>query len=87
LHSFEDADMVQGQGEYRIMVQVGCRCPMHLQDLFLDHVRRRGFGARAVPAEWLEQLMVVRAEGLAGGSSGISHKGKGKGKMPAAADD
>jgi hypothetical protein len=32
LHSFEDADMVQGQGEYRIMVQVGCRCPLDKQD-------------------------------------------------------
>jgi hypothetical protein len=31
--------------------------------------------------------MVVGAEGLAGGSSGRSHRGKGKGKMPAAADD
>jgi hypothetical protein len=58
---------------------------MHLQDLFLNHVR--GFGAREVPAKWLEQLMAVRAEGLAGGSSGGGCKGKGKGKMQAAADD
>jgi hypothetical protein len=58
---------------------------MHLQDLFLYHVR--GFGAREVPAKWLEQLMAVSAEGLAGGSSGGGRKGKGKGKMPAAADD
>jgi hypothetical protein len=58
---------------------------MHLQDLFLHHVR--GFGAQEMPAEWLEQLMAVGAEeGLAGGSSGSSHKGKGKGKIPAAAD-
>ena len=68
--------MVQGKGEHRIMVQIGCRCPMHLQDLFLYHVR--GFGAREVPAKWLEQLMAVRAEGLAGGSSGGGSKGKGK---------
>jgi hypothetical protein len=40
---------------------------MHQQDLFLDHVR--GFKADEVPLKWLEQLMVVRAEGLAGGSS------------------
>jgi hypothetical protein len=45
LHGFEDADMVQGQDELRIMVQIGCRCPMHLQDLFLEHVRR-GFKAQ-----------------------------------------
>jgi hypothetical protein len=31
--------------------------------------------------------MAVRAEGLAGGSSGGGCKGKGKGKMQAAADD
>ena len=67
------------------MVQIGCRCPMHLQDIFLEHVR--GFKAQEMPADWLEQLMAVGAEGLAGASSGSSHKGKGKGKMPAAADD
>jgi hypothetical protein len=39
LHGFEDAEMMQGQGEWRIMVQIGCRCPMHLQDIFLQHVR------------------------------------------------
>jgi hypothetical protein len=55
LHGFEDADMVQGQGEWRIMVQIGCRCPMHQQDLFLDHVR--GFKADEVPLKWLEQLI------------------------------
>ena len=78
--------MEKGQGEWRIMLQVGCRCPMHLQDIFLEHVR--GFKAQEMPADWLEQLMAVGAEeGLAGGSSGSSHKGKGKGKMPAAADD
>jgi hypothetical protein len=87
LHAFEDAKMEKGQGEMRIMAQVGCRCPLDKQDAFLEAVR--GFGARAVPAEWRQQLMVVRAEGLAGGSSGggMGRKGKGKGKMPAAADD
>jgi hypothetical protein len=56
LHGFEDAEMEQGQGEWRIMVQIGCRCPMHLQDIFLEHVR--GFKAQEVPAgDWLEQLM------------------------------
>jgi hypothetical protein len=50
--------------------------------------RARGFAkAHEVPADWHEQLMVVRAEGLAGGSSGGGRKGKGKGKMQAAADD
>jgi len=85
LHSFEDAEMEKGQGEWRIMLQIGCRCPMHLQDIFLQHVR--GFKAQEVPADWLEQLMVVRAEGLAGGSSGGGRKGKGRGKLQAAADD
>jgi hypothetical protein len=41
------------------------RCPLDKQDAFLDLVR--GFGAREVPAKWHEQLMVVGAEGLAGG--------------------
>jgi hypothetical protein len=67
------------------MVQIGCRCPMHLQDIFLHHVR--GFKAQEVPADWLEQLMVVGS--LRGGSSGgdCKGKGKGKGKMQAAAAD
>jgi hypothetical protein len=67
------------------MVQIGCRCPPHQQDLFLEHAR--GFKAQEVPADWLEQLMV--AGSLRGGSSGgdPKGKGKGKGKMPAAADD
>jgi hypothetical protein len=61
LHDFEDAKMEQGQGEWRIMVQIGCRCPPHQQDLFLELVR--GFGAREVPAKWHEQLMAVRGRG------------------------
>jgi hypothetical protein len=58
---------------------------MHLQDIFLEHVR--GFKAQEVPADWLEQLMVVGS--LRGGSSGgdCKGKGKGKGKMQAAAAD
>jgi hypothetical protein len=87
LHGFEDADMVQGQDELRIMVRIGCRCPLEKQDLFLEHEHVRGFKADEVPADWHEQLMVVRAEGLAGGSSGGGRKGKGKGKMQAAAGD
>jgi hypothetical protein len=83
LHSFEDAEMEKGQGEWRIMLQIGCRCPMDLQDIFLEHVR--GFKAQEMPADWHEQLMVVGS--LRGGSSGGGPKGKGKGKMPAAADD
>jgi hypothetical protein len=63
LHAFEDADMVKGQGEWRLMMQIGCKCPPHKQDLFLQHVR--GFGARVVPGDWHQQLMVVGAGGLA----------------------
>ena len=84
MHGFEDAEMEQGRGEWRIMVQIGCRCPMDLQDIFLEHVR--GFKAQEMPADWLEQLMAVGAEGLAGGSSGGGMGRKGKGKMQAAAD-
>jgi hypothetical protein len=43
LHAFEDADMVKGQGEWRLMMQIGCKCPPPKQDLFLQHVR--GFEA------------------------------------------
>jgi hypothetical protein len=52
------------------------------QDAFLKAVR--GFGARAVPAEWRQQL---KEEAERGGGSGGGHKGKGKGKMQAAAGD
>jgi hypothetical protein len=75
---------LQGQGEWRIMVQIGCRCPPEKQDFFLERVR--GFGAREVPAKWHEQLMVVGAEGLAGGSSGRGRKGNGKMRAGAADD-
>jgi hypothetical protein len=56
--------MVQGQDEWRIMVQIGCRCPAEKQDLFLERVR--GFGAREVPADWHEQLMVVAEKAWGG---------------------
>jgi hypothetical protein len=69
LHAFEDADMVKDQGEWWIMVQIGCRCPPHQQDLFLELVR--GFGAHEVPLKWRQQLMVVAAkEGGGGGGRG-----------------
>jgi hypothetical protein len=55
LHAFADAKMQKGQGEWRIMVQIGCRCPLLKQDAFLELVR--GFGrARAAPADWRQQL-------------------------------
>jgi hypothetical protein len=87
LHAFEDAEMEQGKDECRIMVQIGCRCPPHQQDLFLERVR--GFKAHEVPADWHEQLMVVAEKvGGGGGRRGGSSGGglKGKGKMQAAAD-
>jgi hypothetical protein len=31
--------MEKGQGEWRIMVQIGCRCPLPKQDAFLERVR------------------------------------------------
>ena len=54
LHAFADAKMQKGQGEWRIMVQIGCRCPLGKQDAFLELVR--GFGAREAPAGWCQQL-------------------------------
>jgi hypothetical protein len=83
LHAFEDDEMEQGQGEWRLMVQIGCWCPPHQQGLFLELVR--GFKAREVPLKWRQQLMVVGEEAERGGSSGCGFKGKGK--MRAAADD
>jgi hypothetical protein len=46
LHAFEDAEMEQGQGEWRLMVQIDCKCPpLPKQGApFLKLVR--GFGAR-----------------------------------------
>jgi hypothetical protein len=84
LRAFEDADMVKGQGEWRIMVQIGCRaCPPHQQDLFLELVRE--FKAHEVPLKWRQQLMAVGEEKKrGGGSSGGGRKGKGKMR---AADD
>jgi hypothetical protein len=54
LHAFADAKMEKGQAEWRIMVQIGCRCPLDKQDAFLELVRR--FGAREGPADWRQQL-------------------------------
>ena len=54
MHAFEDAKMEKGQTEWRIMVQIGCRCPLGKQDAFLELVR--GFGAREAPADWRQQL-------------------------------
>jgi hypothetical protein len=44
----------KGQSEWRIMVQIGCRCPLPKQDAFLELVR--GFRAREAPADWRQQL-------------------------------
>jgi hypothetical protein len=74
LHAFEDADMVKGQGEWRLMVQIDCRCPPDKQDLFLELVR--GFKAREVPGDWHQELVVV-GEDLAekeGGGGGRTRR-------------
>jgi hypothetical protein len=39
LHAIADAKMEKGQGEWRIMMQIGCRCPLDKQDAFLELVR------------------------------------------------
>jgi hypothetical protein len=57
LCAFEDAEMEKGQGEWQLMVQIGCQCPLDKQGAFLKPVR--GFGALEVPADWRQQLMVV----------------------------
>jgi hypothetical protein len=54
LHAFEGAKMEKGQGEWRILVQIGCRCPLGKQDAFLELVR--GLGAREAPAGWRQRL-------------------------------
>jgi hypothetical protein len=54
LHAFADSKMQKGQTEWRIMVQIGCRCPLGKQDALLELVR--GFGAREAPAHWPQQL-------------------------------
>ena len=54
MHAFADAKMEKGQTEWRIMVQIGCRCPLGKQDAFLERVR--GFEAREAPADWRQQL-------------------------------
>jgi hypothetical protein len=54
LHAFADAKMEKGQTEWRVMVQIGCRCPLGKQDAFLERVR--GFEARETPAGWRQRL-------------------------------
>ena len=54
MHAFENGSMEEGQTEWRVMVQIGCRCPQGKQDAFLEFVR--GFGARETPAGWRQQL-------------------------------
>jgi hypothetical protein len=54
LHAFADAKMEKGQGEWRIVMQIGCRCPLSKQDALLELVR--GFGATVVPDGWQKQL-------------------------------
>jgi hypothetical protein len=85
LRAFEDTEMEKaGQGEWRLMVQIGCKCPLPKQDAFLKLVR--GFGAREVPAEWPQQLMVVGAEGLAEEEGGeVAERGGGGGAAAAEA--
>jgi hypothetical protein len=55
LHAFADAKMEKGQGEWRVMVQIGCRCPLGKQDAPLLE-RVRGFEAREASADWRQQL-------------------------------
>ena len=39
MHGFEDADMVKGQGEWRVMARVGCRCPQWGREALLAALR------------------------------------------------
>jgi hypothetical protein len=54
MHAVENGSMEKGQGEWCILVQIGCRCPLGKQDAFLELVR--GFEAREAPAGWRQQL-------------------------------
>jgi hypothetical protein len=56
LHALENADIAKGQGEWRIMVQIGCRSPPDKQDALLELARE--FEAREVPADWRQQQQV-----------------------------
>jgi hypothetical protein len=56
MHAFENGSMEKGQGEWRVLVQIGCRCPLGKQDAFLELVR--GFGAREAPADRRQQLSI-----------------------------
>jgi hypothetical protein len=62
LHAFADAKMEKDQTEWRVMVQIGCRCPLGKQDAFLERVR--GFGAREAPADWRQQLSLLGSLGI-----------------------
>jgi hypothetical protein len=88
LHVLEDAEIEKGQGEWRLMVQICCRCPLDKQDAFLELVR--GFEAGDVSADWRQHLPRPlgpnlqqagpwsaagsghRREGEGGGGAGIS---------------
>ena len=39
MHAFADAKMEKDQTDWRVMVQIGCRCPQGKQDAFLELVR------------------------------------------------
>jgi hypothetical protein len=56
MHAFADAKMEKGQTEWRIMVQIGCRCPLGKQDALLERVRGFKSKARETPAGWRQQL-------------------------------
>jgi hypothetical protein len=71
--------MVKGQGEWRLMVQIGCRCLPDKQELFLELVR--GFKAREVPGDWYQQLVVVGGGG-GGLGGGEAEPGGGGGPGP-----
>jgi hypothetical protein len=47
--------MEKGQTEWRVMVQIGCRCPLGKQDAFIERVR--GFEARETPAGWRQRYV------------------------------
>jgi hypothetical protein len=52
----EHAEVEKGQGEWRLVVPIGCRCPLGLvpwassQGMFLEPLR--GLVAGGVPADW-----------------------------------
>jgi hypothetical protein len=82
LCAFEDAEMEKGHGEWQLMVQIGCQCPLDKQGAFLKPVR--GFGALEVPADWRQQLMVVG--GGLGGEGGGERGGRTRRRRRRAAE-